>query len=131
MGGTQGSLVESAAPAPVVEYAAPAPVVEYFAPAPVAYAPPTTVFGGAMEKTLPAPPATTYLGEPTFTVPAAPAVFTAPPPTTAIEVMQGEPQYVVPAFAPCTTTTVRDPVVYTGAAVEQPPVVYAEPAPPV
>merc|ERR1712012_919672 len=53
----------------------------------------------------------------------------APPPTTAVEVMQGPPEYVQGAARPATTVTVRDPQVYTAPAAPPPQVMNIAPAP--
>merc|ERR1712107_273654 len=134
-----------AAPAPVVEYiapapavnAAPAPIVEYVAPAPAVTTlisspppvlkelPPTTVQGGRME--IHGQVAPVFLGTaPPVAGVGAPQVM-APPPTTAVEVMQGPPEYVQGAARPATTVTVRDPQVYTAPAAPPPQVMNIHP----
>merc|ERR1712136_646656 len=85
---------------------------------------------GMLEKTTPAAPATTYLGQVSSQVAPAPAVFVGSgPPTTAVQVTQGAPQYVPAMATPATTFTTRDPVMYTGPAVEPPAVGFLAPAP--
>ena len=53
----------------------------------------------------------------------------APPPTTAVEVMQGPAEYVQGAAPPPTTVTVRDPKIYTAPAAPPPQVINIAPAP--
>ena len=131
-------VVEYIAPAPAV-YAAPAPVVEYIAPAPAVTTlisspppvlkelPPTTVQGGRVE--IHGQVAPVFLGTaPPVAGVGAPQVM-APPPTTAVEVMQGPPEYVQGAARPATTVTARDPQIYTAPAARPPQVMSIAPAP--